>query len=644
MNRDKKAPLINKDIHGTLKKYWGYDSFRPLQEDIINSVLSGNDTLGLLPTGGGKSLTFQVPGLCYEDGLTIIITPLISLMKDQVDNLRKHRIKAASLHHGMTTKETRIAWEYIVNGKARFLYVSPEKLKNERFLLELRNLKINLITVDEAHCISQWGYDFRPSYLNINRLRKIKPDIPVLALTASATPKVAEDIMNKLEFKNRNILQKSFSRDNISFLVRHPSSKIHELQHILSRTSGSAIVYVRSRKKTREISDYLNLSGFSTTYYHAGLDSVTKAERQNEWKNGEVRIMVATNAFGMGIDKPDVRVVIHWGVPPSLEEYYQEAGRVGRDGKPAFAVLLADKNDKGVLRRHITESFPDRKVIKTTYEQICNHLHISVGEGYGSVKEFNITRFCMLFKKQERECLASLHLLSQAGYMHFVDEIDKRSRLKILCEREELYDIKYNNEHSERVLSCVLRLYTGLFTEYCYVRETEIAAILKLSQTQVYEALLELDRMKIVNYIPRNGLPYIALPTAREETTSLLIGRDIYEERKKILEERTDAIIDFVFNDKKCRVNRMLGYFGETQASDCGKCDVCRSKREKSNKDSSDNINIILKILKEHPEGINFVNLERLCKSDKNIITKNLTYLCNEGFVRCEGNRYFLND
>ena len=632
------------DIHQILKKYWGFSDFRPLQKEIIESLLAGNDTLGLLPTGGGKSLTFQIPALCFDSGITIVVTPLISLMKDQVDNLKKLRVKATALHYGMTPKENRISWELITNGKAKLLYVSPEKLQNDRFISELRNLEINFITVDEAHCISQWGYDFRPSYLNIKKLRKIKPDIPVLALTATATPVVAEDIMRQLEFSNRHKFSKSFTRDNISYLVRKSDTKIHDILHILSKTSGSAIVYVRSRKKTKEISDYLNSMDIKAHYYHAGLENSIKILRQNEWKSGEARVMVATNAFGMGIDKPDVRVVIHYDLPPTLEEYYQEAGRAGRDGKISYAVLLIGKSDKGVLNRRVTEAFPSRDTIKKTYEEICNNLHFSIGEGYEAVKEFDITRFCTLFKRQEKECKASLRLLGQAGYMHFIDEVEKRSRLKVICEREELYDVKFQNKTTEQVLATVLRIYTGLFADYVYIRETEISNNLKINNTLVYDALLELDRMKIINYIPRSGLPLIYMPTAREERQSLIIGQNIFEERKKLMQQRIDAVIDYAFNESGCRVKRMLSYFGESDAKPCGKCDVCRQKKKKSQENQNHSIiNNILEYLKNHPEGAGYISLENKCGTDKNLISKSLAYLCNEGFVKCSGSLYYLN-
>lgn len=633
------------EIHLILKKYWGYESFRPLQEDIIRSILNGEDTLGLMPTGGGKSITFQVPALTFTSGLTLVVTPLISLMKDQVDNLKKKRVKATYLHSGMSTKENRNAWEMIVNGNARLLYVSPEKLQNERFLMELRNLEINFIAVDEAHCISQWGYDFRPSYLNIKKLRKIKPGIPILALTATATPEVTEDIMLQLDFRKKNLFKKSFTRDNISYIVRNSDTKSYDLIHILSRTIGSAIVYVRSRKKTKEIADTLISAGISATYYHAGLDITTKDTHQNEWSHGKIRVMVATNAFGMGIDKPDVRVVIHYDLPPSLEEYYQEAGRAGRDGLPSFAVILSSKSDKSTLNRKVAESFPQRKDIKDIYELICLNLHYSIGEGYLSVKEFDIFRFCNIFQLQEKKCRASLRLLGQAGYMEFLEDIDKRSRLKILCEREELYDVRFHTKITEEVLSSALRLYTGLFADHVYIRESEIASYLKISNNEVYEALLELDKMKIVSFIPRSGLPLIFLPTAREEKTSLIIGKNIYEDRLDVLKKRAEAMIGYAFNNKDCRVKRMLAYFGETNAQDCGKCDVCRDKKNKKKQSSlkQEMIDKITSYLKVHPEGARYVTIESLFGKETQLVSECLSFLCNEGFLNYSDNLYSLN-
>jgi len=631
------------NIHEILKKYWGYDHFRPLQEDIINSVLEGNDTLGLMPTGGGKSITFQVPGMTFESGVTVVVTPLISLMKDQVDNLKRHRIKAVYFHSGMSAAESRNAWEKLVNGKARFLYIAPERLQNDRFMLELRQIEVRLIVVDEAHCISQWGYDFRPSYLTIKSLRKLKPEVPVLALTATATPEVAQDIMDQLEFRNGKSFRKSFVRENISYIVRSSDAKIHDVLHILSRTTGTSIVYVRSRRRCREIAEFLQSADISSTFYHAGLDFKLKEERQNAWQSGAVRVMVATNAFGMGIDKPDVRVVIHYDLPPSLEEYYQEAGRAGRDGLPSFAVVLAARTDRGVMHRRITEAFPERKVVKKTYERICNFLHVSIGEGYDSIREFDIEKFCRVFELQERQCRASLRLLSQAGYLHFIEDPDSRSRFKMLCTREELYDIHDLSESAEKVLAMTLRTYTGLFSDYVYIREPEIAFKLQVSENTIYEAMLELSRKKIASYIPHSGIPMIYFPTSREETSSLLIGKNIYEQRKNAMTVRTESMLDYAFSDKDCRVERMLAYFGENNSGKCGKCDVCRDRKRSKSKKGANDAELserIISFIKSRPSGTTLTAIEHFCGKDSAAIASIVAFLCNEGFLRCENNIY----
>lgn len=631
-------------IHDILKKHWGFQSFRPLQQDIIESVLSGHDTLGLMPTGGGKSITFQVPGLYYDSGVTVVVTPLISLMKDQVDNLRKRRIKAVYFHSGMSAAENRNAWEKLVNGKARFLYIAPERLHNDRFMRELREIDVRLIVVDEAHCISQWGYDFRPSYLNIRSLRKIKPGVPVLALTATATPAVADDIMRQLDFRDGKVFRKSFVRDNISYIVRPSETKIHEVLHILSRTSGSSIVYVRSRKRCREISEFLLSADIPSTYYHAGLDFKLKEERQNDWQAGQTRVMVATNAFGMGIDKPDVRVVIHYDLPPSLEEYYQEAGRAGRDGAPSYAVLLASRHDSGVMHRRITEAFPERKVVKKTYERICNFLHVSVGEGFDAVRQFDIGRFCECFDIQERQCRASLRLLSQAGYLQFIEEPDSRSRLKILCDRDDLYHVHDLSDNAEKVLSKTLRLYTGLFIDYVYVREPDIASQLSISETSVYEAMLELSKRKIISYIPRSSLPMIYFPTAREETQAVLIGKDVYEQRRESMKERIDAILDYAFSGNGCRVERMLSYFGESDAGVCGKCDICRADKSQKRKEKDHAalaLERVMQFVKNNPGGVTLSLLERQCGTNPVEVAKVVSFLCNEGFLVCDGQLYY---
>lgn len=630
-------------IHDILNKYWGYKSFRPLQEDIINSVLQGNDTIGLMPTGGGKSLTFQVPTLFYLSGIAIVVTPLISLMKDQVDNLERHNIKAVYFHSGMTLLENQLAWEKLINGGARFLYIAPERLSNERFMLALRGIEVKLIVVDEAHCISQWGYDFRPSYLNIKKLREIKPGVPILALTATATPEVTVDIARQLLLTNVKLFKKSFVRDNISYLVRKSEAKIRDILHILTKTSGSSIIYVRSRKRCKDIEAYLTSAGISATFYHAGLDHRQKEIRQNLWQQSKVRVMVATNAFGMGIDKPDVRVVIHYDLPPSLEEYYQEAGRAGRDGLSSFAVLLTSKIDIGIMRRRVSEAFPERTVIKNLYEKICTFLHVSIGEGFDTVRQFDIEKFCRLFKFQEKQCRASLKLLSQAGYMHFNDSSDSRSRIKMACEREELYHISELSDLAEQVLAKVMRMYTGIFSDFVYVWEPEIATSLKISERDVYVTMLELSRKKILIYVPRSDLPMIYFPTSREETQCLLIGVEIYERRKDNMEKRSESMIDYAFNENNCRVKRMLEYFGESNAGDCLKCDICRKEIAKLNsgrKTDEQLLKQIIEFIKRHPDGVTINAVESYCGEGKRQVADVLTFLCNEGFIKWKNQSY----
>ena len=623
------------DALETLRRYWGYDSFRPLQSEIVTSALSGHDTLGLMPTGGGKSITFQVPGLMME-GVTIVVTPLISLMKDQVDNLKRRRIKAVTFHSGMTRHEHTVALEKLINGGAKFLYVSPERLRNDNFLSLLRGLKVSQIVVDEAHCISQWGYDFRPAYLNIKKLRKVKPDVAILALTATATPEVARDICEQLEMRDPAVYRMSFTRDNINYIVRPAETKIYEVFHILSRTQGSSIVYVRSRKRTVEISEYLSSAGISATAYHAGLDYELKEKRQNSWQMGETRVMVATNAFGMGIDKPDVRVVIHYDMPPSLEEYYQEAGRAGRDGKRSYAVLLTSKRDQAVMRRRVTESFPDREIIRKIYERICNVLNVSLGEGYGLLKEFDIEKFCDLFGYQERQCRSAIHLLQQAGYLEYMEEGDRGSRVMMTCHRDELYDLHGVSPSTERVLTGILRTYTGLFTEYVNINESSMARNLQLSEREIYESLLELGRMKILSYIPRSRIPLIYLPTSREEPRYIEIGKKIYEDRRATMSRRVEAMLSYAYDSHECRENRMIRYFGEERETGCGHCDVCRSRRDNGKVSLKEMIGKIWAYLEEKPSGVDIRILEQEIKAPEGMIREALSYLGNEGYISTE--------
>lgn len=626
-------------IRNILKKHWGYESFRPLQEDIIMSVLSGRDTLGLMPTGGGKSITFQVPAMALP-GLTVVVTPLISLMKDQVDNLKRRRVKAVYLHSGMTARESKIAREKLINGGAKLLYVSPERLRNQRFIQELRMTEVSLIVVDEAHCISQWGYDFRPSYLNIRSLRKIFPKVNVLALTATATPHVESDILRQLEMKDAALFRMSFSRSNLNYIVRNTETKIYEIFHILSRTEGSAIVYVRSRKRTREIAEYLSSAGISSTYYHAGLDISLKEERQNEWQRSGVRVMVATNAFGMGIDKPDVRVVIHFDMPPSLEEYYQEAGRAGRDGKKSYVVLLTSRADSGLLRRRVTETFPPREEIKLLYERVCNYLHVSMDEGYEKLAEFDVERFCEVFSYQRRRCLACLHLLGQAGYLEYLEETEHRSRVMMTCTREELYHVDRLSADADLVLTRILRLYSGLFAEYVYIDERVISRESGIDERSVYESLLELGRRKVLSYVPRSRSPYIYFPTAREDKRYVMIGKDIYEDRKKVISERTEAMIDYGFGKGKCREKILLEYFGEQDSKDCGRCDICRGRNQRSGGKEENRLARIVEYIRSRPGGADIRIMGRDLRIVPSQLSEYLSYLCGEGFVILEDGLY----
>ena len=559
-----------------LSKYWGYDDFRPMQAEIIASVLAGHDTLGLLPTGGGKSVTFQVPAMMLS-GLTLVVTPLISLMKDQVDNLRARHIPAGCLHTGMTRSEITLAMDKCRLGKYKILYLSPERLRSGRFIDNVRDWDVSLIVVDEAHCISQWGYDFRPSYLEISGLREIFPDVTVLALTASATPQVAADICSRLKFRyGCATFALSFSRHNLSYIVRYDEYKDRTLINVLTAVSGTAIVYVRSRRRARELAQMLQSQGMEADFYHAGLDPRLKEQKQNAWKSGEKRIIVATNAFGMGIDKPDVRVVVHFDLPSSLEEYYQEAGRAGRDGKPAFAVVIAAKADKAILSRRLSEAFPSKDFIRTVYEKACNFMDIAVGSGYDTIHEFDYNLFCQRFGLPPAMTYSALGILTRARYLEFVDDAASRSRVMIIADKHELYGLDLDPV-SDRIFMELQRSYTGLFSNFVNIDEDIVAIRASASAQQVYDTMLLLSRMHVISYIPKSDMPYIYIPTSREESRHLLFPREIYEYRRQAMAERIDAMKRFVFDSTRCRSSVMLEYFGEKNPCDCGRCDVCRS-------------------------------------------------------------------
>ena len=560
-----------------MRRYWGYDSFRPLQAEIIDAVLGGADTLALMPTGGGKSITFQVPGLMLP-GLTVVVTPLISLMKDQVENLRARDIAAVYIHSGLTLREARLAMQKAELGKVKFLYVSPERLQNERFVGELKTWNVSLLVVDEAHCISQWGYDFRPSYLEISRLRVYFKNAPVLAVTASATPQVAADICARLDFRpGWRRFAMSFARPNIYYIVRHDVNKAERLMTVMRNTGGTAIVYVRSRAKTGDIARMLSGAGIPAAAYHAGLAPEVKDERQSLWKSGRVRVMVATNAFGMGIDKPDVRVVVHYDLPSSIEEYYQEAGRAGRDGKPSFAVALVSPRDRGVLARRLEDAFPPREYIADVYTRACLFIDLAMGEGYNKVFDFDFERFCTEAKLWPAAARSALRLLEAAGYLEFVEEPDARARVMMTCRREELYEMTLTPIQEELVVY-LLRSCPGIFADYVNISETVIASHLSLTADSVYHTMLELTRMHALHYVPRRVQPYLYFPSRRIEGRHVEIPREVYDDRRSRMQERIEAIERFAFADDDCRASTILRYFGQEPEADCGTCDVCRDR------------------------------------------------------------------
>lgn len=565
-----------------LKQYWGFDNFRGIQRDIVESIGSGKDTLGLMPTGGGKSITFQVPALAQE-GVCIVITPLIALMKDQVQHLRNRGIMAAAIYSGMSRPEIVTTLENCILGDTKLLYVSPERIASPLFITKLGHMKVSFITVDEAHCISQWGYDFRPSYLHIADIRRLKPDAPVLALTATATHQVIDDIQDRLSFSQKNVFRMSFERKNLAYVVRETEDKIGEMTHILQTMTGCSIVYVRSRKQTKEISDLLNKNNISATFYHAGLEPRVKDERQKLWSNDEVRVMVATNAFGMGIDKPDVRMVIHITAPSSIEAYFQEAGRAGRDGQKAYAVLLHQKSDNAKLRKRIDETFPDKEYIREAYNHIAYYYQIATGSGAGYTNLFDIDRFCRNFHHFPTLLLSALKILQRAGYIECDMDPDASCRLMFLVDRDKLYRIPSASENEERLLNMLLRTYSGLFTDYAYIDDELLAHRAGLTRQQVYLIFKSLNQRHIIHFIPQRKLPTITYTIDRVDGDQLILGPDVYDDRKEQFTKRIEAVIAYANNQDQCRSRQLLAYFDEQSTTDCGMCDVCIDHKRQQN-------------------------------------------------------------
>lgn len=561
-----------------LKQYWGYDVFRPLQADIIESIAEGKDTLGLMPTGGGKSLTFQVPTLAME-GVCIVVTPLIALMKDQVDNLKKRNIPAAAIYTGLLRDEILLTLDNAVYGAYKFLYVSPERLSTAIFLEKIKSIKVCLIAVDESHCISQWGYDFRPSYLKIAEIREFLPGIPVLALTATATPEVVNDIQDQLHFGQKNVFRKSFSRSNLAYVVRVSENKDEQLLKILAAVPGTSVVYVRNRKKTKEVAEFLLKNGISAEYFHAGLSNEVKDQRQGRWKSGATRVIVSTNAFGMGIDKAEVRSVIHLDLPDTLEAYFQEAGRAGRDEKKAYAVMLYNSTDATKMKKRISDAFPDKDFIRKTYDSLCNYLQVGEGSGLDKVFPFDIADFCAKFGLPILMAYSGLKLLQQAGYIELADEQESSSTVVFTVNKDELYNTKHTQEQ-ERLIYVLLRSYTGLFTDPAYVNEDVLAKRLEWKRNDVYELLMELNKQGILKYTPRKKTPFISFMMERINAAQLVLNKETYDERKNRFVSKANAVLAYAHEENICRSQQLLAYFGEKNSQPCGQCDVCLKKKE----------------------------------------------------------------
>lgn len=619
-----------------LHEYWGYPDFRGIQREIIESIGSGKDTLGLMPTGGGKSLTFQVPALTQK-GVCIVISPLISLMKDQVDHLRQKNIGAAAIYSGMRRDDIVATLENCIFGGIKILYISPERVGSDLFKAKLLHMRVSFITVDEAHCISQWGYDFRPSYLQISEIRKLVPDAPVLALTATATPEVITDIQKQLGFEKENVFRMSFERKNLAYVVRRTESKEAEAVHILQSVSGSAIVYVRSRRRTKQVAELLHNNGISATWYHAGLEPAEKAQRQEDWQNDKIRVIVATNAFGMGIDKPDVRLVVHPDAPSSIEAYFQEAGRAGRDGKKSYAVLLWNSGDERKLNKRIDDTFPPKDDIRDVYEHLAYFFQVGVNSGAGSTFEFNIDKFSRTFHFFPIRVNSALVILQRAGYIFYDPNPENLSRVKFLLTRNELYRLENQPYSEDAVITSLLRNYGGLFVDYVYIDESFVAKDSGLSRDEVYMALKALNHKRIINFIPRKNTPLVRYAVDRVDGTDVVLSENVYDKRKKQFAKRIASVLEYLKNESVCRSRQLLAYFGETKSKDCGQCDVCIS--HKDNKETRDAFKDaqrqILEILDDGEK--HFIRDLYKVKAWDSVLDEALEYLVQEEKVYVEG-------
>lgn len=618
-----------------LHQYWGYPDFRGIQKEIIESIGAGKDTLGLMPTGGGKSLTFQIPALA-QDGVCIVITPLIALMKDQVDHLRHQGIPAAAVYSGMHRDAIVATLENCVLGGTRLLYISPERIGSDIFQVKLRHMKVSFITVDEAHCISQWGYDFRPSYLQIATIRRLVPEAPVLALTATATPEVVDDIQERLGFKVKNVFRMSFERKNLAYVVRQTEDKDAEMVHILQSVPQTAIIYCRSRKRTKDVAQKLTEYGISSTWYHAGLEPAVKDQRQNDWQNDRIRVIVATNAFGMGIDKPDVRVVIHLDCPSSLEAYFQEAGRAGRDGRKAYAVLLYNGSDRRTLQKRVEDTFPPKEYVQTVYEHLAYFYQIGVGSGAGCTFEFPIDRFCTTFKHFPTRANAALTLLQRAGYIDYEQNPDTQARIRFLLNRDDLYRLDALSDKENEVVTALLRNYGGLFSDYGYVDESYIAQEAGLDRNQTYTVLVNLSKKRIINFIPRKNTPIVRYRSDRIDGADIVLDRSVYEDRKAQFVKRIHSVIDYAQNGRVCRSRQLLRYFGETKSVDCGQCDVCLSHTDTEDGDERKLIRRQLLTLLADGKKHHITEIRRL-NSDWELIGDVMREMVLEEDIRMEG-------